>query len=450
MREVKKLHHLAIPIFFETLLFMVLRQADIIMLSQFDDRAAGAVGASFQLFGTMNIIFAIISAGTAVLVAQYVGAQNKVEIERVSSVSLAVNLIIGIILSLVIFIFADSILIALGVTDDLLLYASDYMKIAGGALFIQAVLNTLMAIIRSHGYTKESMKISVSMNILNVIGNAIFIFGLFGVPVLGVKGVAIATVGGKVFATIVAFIFLFKYVLPIDMFTHIMDKPILYFKKLFSFGFPAAMENMSYSLYQAAIMYVILNYLGDMAYITRTYVWTITWFVMVFAIAIGQANQIMIGQLIGSGKVDEAYDVGLKNFKIAMLLSVFASIALFLSARYLMRIYTSDQDIILLGASTLAVAAFSEPGRTFNIVFISGLRGAGDVYFPVVMAIFSMWGVGLVGAYVFGVVLGYGLPGIWMGLLIDEWFRGVCMLQRWRSRKWTGKAVVDKEVVEAV
>ncbi|MFW6269879.1 MAG: MATE family efflux transporter, partial [Bacillota bacterium] len=332
----------------------------------------------------------------------------------------------------------------------LLFYASDYMKIAGGALFIQAVLNTLMAIIRSHGYTKESMFISIAMNVLNVIGNALFIFGLFGVPVLGVKGVAIATVAGKIFATIAAFIFLFKYVLPINMFAHIMDKPVLYFKKLFSFGFPAAMENMSYSLFQAAIMYIILNYLGDMAYITRTYVWTITWFVMIFSISIGQASQIMIGQLMGSGKIDEAYSTGLKNFKKAMFLSVFASIALFAFARPLLGIYTNNQEIITLGISTIAVAAILEPGRSFNIVFISGLRGAGDVYFPVMMAIISMWGIGLVGAYIFGVVLGLGLPGIWMGLLIDEWFRGVCMLQRWKSRKWCTKAVVDLETAEAV
>ncbi len=80
MEKVKKLHNLAGPIFFEILLFMLLGVADIFMLSQFDDRAAGAVGAANQIIGNFNIIFAIISAGTAVLVAQNVGAKRKKEI----------------------------------------------------------------------------------------------------------------------------------------------------------------------------------------------------------------------------------------------------------------------------------------------------------------------------------------------------------------------------------
>ncbi|MFW6287239.1 MAG: MATE family efflux transporter [bacterium] len=450
MEKIKKLHQLAIPIFFETLLFMILGLADIFMLSQFDDRAAGAVGASYQLFGTLNIIFAIISAGTAVLVAQNVGAKKMIEVERVSSVSLVMNLIIGLILSVVMLFFADSILIRIGVTEDLLQYASIYMKIVGGAIFFQAILNTLMAIIRSHGYTKECMTISISMNIFNVIGDAVFIYGLFGAPVLGVKGVAIATTAGRILATIAAFVFMSKVVLPGNIFSHLLDKPLVHLKRLIKVGFPAAMENMSYSLAQMVIMSIILVNLGDQAYITRTYVWSITWFVMIFAISIGQANQIMIGQLIGADRIDEAYQTGLSNFKRSMIFSIIGGMILFFFGRHFIGIYTDNQEIIMLGASTLMVAAFLEPGRTFNVVLIFGLRGAGDVIFPVVMAVFSMWGIGVVGAYIFGVVLGYGLPGIWIGLLLDEWLRGLCMLHRWKSKKWSKKSLIEKEAAEAV
>jgi Na+-driven multidrug efflux pump len=89
------------------------------------------------------------------------------------------------------------------------------------------------------------------------------------------------------------------------------------------------------------------------------------------------------------------------------------------------------------------VDAFLEPGRNFNLVLINGLRGAGDVIFPVVMAVISMWGLGVLGGYIFGVVLGYGLPGIWLGLLLDEWIRGICMLWIWNSKKWVKKAMVN-------
>jgi putative MATE family efflux protein len=443
MEKRKSLFQLAGPIFIETLLFMLLGVADIFMLSQFDDRAAGAVGASNQVIGNLNIIFVIISAGTAVLVAQYVGAERKDEVERVSATSIAINLIIGLIISILMIILGKPILTRMGVTPDLMKYASEYITIVGGALFFQATLNTLTAIIRSHGFTKHTMLITMAMNIVNVIGDAIFIFGLFGAPVLGVKDVAIATTFSRMGATVVAFIFLHKRLLSTSMYKYLTEKPFIVFKKLFKIGFPAAMENMSYGLSQTALMSIILINLGEVSYITRTYVWTIIWFALLCALSIGQANQIMIGQLVGANKTEEAYQTGLKNFKIAMVFSVFGGIGLFFFGKVFVGLYTNNQEIILLGAATLAVDAFLEPGRTFNIVLISGLRGAGDVIFPVIMAVISMWGVGVLGGYLFGVVLGYGLPGIWMGLLLDEWFRGVCMLLRWRSKKWTQKALVN-------
>ncbi|WP_018247623.1 MATE family efflux transporter [Orenia marismortui] len=442
MEKRKNLYQLAGPIFIEILLFMLLGVADIFMLSQFDDRAAGAVGASNQLIGNLNLIFVIISAGTAVLVAQNVGAKRRDEVEKVSAVSLAMNLIVGIIISISMIFFGDQILIKIGVTPDLMKYASEYITIVGGALFFQAILNTLTAIIRSHGYTKETMIITVIMNIINIFGDAVFIFGLLGVPVLGVKGVAIATTFSRICATIAAFIFLFKKILSIKMFSHLNERPLIVLKKLFKIGFPAAMENMSYSLSQTVLMSIILINLGESAYITRTYVWTIVSFAMLFSIAIGQANQIMIGQLVGAREIEEAYQTGLKNFKIAMIFSVLGGIILFFFGQRFMSFYTQTDSIIMLGAVTLMVDAFLEPGRNFNIVLINGLRGAGDVIFPVVMAIISMWGIGVLGGYFFGIVLGYGLPGIWVGLLLDEWFRGICVLFRWRSRRWTKKALL--------
>jgi len=442
MEKRKSLYQLAGPIFIEILLFMLLGVADIFMLSQFDDRAAGAVGASNQVIANLNLIFVIISAGTAVLVAQNVGAKRNDEVERVSAISLAVNLLIGMVISIIMIFSGDYILLKIGLTSDLMKYASEYITIVGGALFFQAILNTLTAIIRSHGYAKQSMIITVIMNIINICGDAIFIFGLFGAPVLGVKGVAIATTFSRICATIVAFVFLFKKLLPLTIFSHLKERPVRVLKKLFKIGFPSAMENMSYNLAQTVLMSIILVNFGEMSYITRTYAWMIGWFVMLFSIAIGQASQIMVGHLVGANEIEQAYETGLKNFKISMVFTVIGSIFIFFFGKYLIGFYTDDSQIIILGTSVLMIDAFLEPGRNFNVVLINTLRGAGDVIFPVVMAIISMWGVAVLGGYFFGIVLGYGLPGIWLGMTCDEWIRGICMFFRWRSRRWTKKSMV--------
>jgi len=437
MERQKRLVKLAGPIFIELLLSLLLGIVDIFMLSQYDDRAAGAVGASNQIINNLNLIFAIISAGTAVLVAQNVGAKKQEEIEKVSAVSLVVNLIIGIIISTIMIIFGKSILQGIGVSPDLMHYAYEYTFIVGGALFVQAVLNTLLAIIRSHGYTKQSMFITGIMNIVNIIGDAVFIFGWFGMPVLGVKGVALATTFSKICAVIAAFTFLVRSVLSVKMFNRLKEHSIHILKELFRIGFPAAMENMSYSLSQTVLMSIILINLGDIAYITRTYVWQISWIACIFVLAVGQANQIIIGQLVGAGEIEEAYKTGFNNLKIGMAFAIMGAFILFFFGKTLTSVFSKNPAIIVLGGATLMVDAFLEPGRVFNVVLINGLRGAGDVIFPVVMAMISMWSFGVLGGYIFSVVLGYGLPGIWMGMVIDEWFRGICMIFRWKSRKWT-------------
>lgn len=96
----KKLHQLAIPILIESLLFMLLGVADIFMLSNYSDWAAGAVGAANQFIGNMHLLFAIVSTGTAVLVAQNVGARRYKAVEKVASVALVLNFFLGLIIGL--------------------------------------------------------------------------------------------------------------------------------------------------------------------------------------------------------------------------------------------------------------------------------------------------------------------------------------------------------------
>ncbi len=82
------------------------------------------------------------------------------------------------------------------------------------------------------------------------------------------------------------------------------------------------------------------------------------------------------------------------------------------------------------------LTALVEPGRAFNAVVISSLRAAGDVNFPVFIGILSMWGVSVPVAYILGIYFGFGLAGIWIAFIVDEWLRGVLMLWRWRQGKW--------------
>lgn len=436
------LFKLAWPIFLEMLLMICLGVVDVYILSICNDAAAGAVEATHQILWNIFLLFVIVSSGTSILVAQNVGARNQEEIGRISLVSLTTNLVVGLLASALVLFNSKQILISMGISEVLFDYSFTYLKIVGGFMFLDALLLSSDAILKSHGYTKQCLIITASMNVVNVIGASLFGLGLLGMPALGVEGVAIATVVSKGVAICASFGFLFTRILKVDIFKHLVKFPVEELKRLFKVGFPSAMENMSYSLSQTLLMSIIIVNLGSEAYIARTYAWSICKFAFLFSLAIGQANLIMIGQLIGAKKFVQADIEGMKNFKISFLIACITGMIIFSLGRQFIGIFTTNANVVTLGALILAIDGFLEPGRTFNLVLINGLRGAGDVIYPVVIAIISMWSINVGLGYYLGVVLGYGLPGIWTAMLLDEWLRGLCMLYRWKSKAWMEKVLV--------
>ena len=447
----KKLSLLKIstPILFEMLLFMLLGVADTFMLSHYgtiemSTMSVDAVGMSNQIINNVNILFAFISAGTAVLIAQNIGAQNKREIKRIATVSLGMNLIIGILFSILLLWQGKALLSLLGLEGERLILGTKYITIVGGFIMIQALLNTVTAIIRSHGDTHITLRVTIAMNIMNVIGDAIFIYGLFGAPVLGVTGVAIATTASRFVALCILLIVLFKHYIEFSDLKLLLLRPFEEIKMLLKIGVPAAMENMSYSVSQTVILSLIMTNLTETAFTTRIYASQISWFILLFGAAIGQGTQIMIGQYVGAGQFEKAYKTGLKNFRIAFSLTIVLSLGLYLFGAQLIGLYTTDPKIIKLGATILIVDAILEPGRTSNLVIINGLRGAGDVFFPVIVGILFMWGIAVGLGYFFAVHLDLGLVGFWIGMALDEWLRGLVMLLRWKSGIWKTKVMVKR------
>lgn len=431
----KEILRLTWPIFVETMLFMILGTVDTLMLSKYSDNAVAAVGVSNQIVWFINLIFAVITTGTAILCAQYRGAENKDGMSVVATISLIINGVLGIILSIVIVFNSRAVLNLLNVPADIMGYAADYLVIVGGAAFIQALITTIAAIIRSHGFTKVTMKITLVMNIINLLGNYVLIYGKFGFPAMGVRGSALATSVSRGVALIAAFIILIKYVDRNISIKKLKPFPYDVLKKLLKIGIPSAGEQISYNTSQLVITYFI-TMLGSEALATKSYVGNITMLTMVFSISIGQGTSILIGKEVGAKRYKEAYELALHTLKTALIISFFAALLCAIFGRALLSIFTSNMNIVELGAKLLIIDWILELGRVFNLVIINALRAAGDVKFPVYCGILSMWGVAVVVSYSLGIKLGLGLIGIWIAFTMDEWIRGILMIHRWKGKKW--------------
>lgn len=434
-----KLFSLAWPLFIETALFMLLGFIDVYILSGYDDLAASSVNTANQTVSIITIVFNILSTASAVMISQYLGAKKRESASLVAALSIAMQLFFGVIVSAVFLLFNRPMLSLIGADGQILEFASQYLSIVGGSIFLQAFMSSVSVIIRNHGMTKITMFVSLGMNLMNTLMDLIM------VPRMGVEGAAIATcvsraIGGAVFALI-----LFTKIEKPSIFRMLRPFPFDQLKAMLKVGVPSAMETFFYNLSQLVITSIVLNCLSQNELIAKTYVQNITMLFYLFAMSIGQASQIMIGHLVGAGEFDEAYRQGYRSHRAALIITAFSCATGVLLRAQLAGIFTDNAEVIRICSDILLMNCVLELGRTTNLVVIACMRGAGDVYFPTACAIFSNWLLSVLGSYLLAVVCGMGIYGMWIALAADECVRGALMLIRWKSGKWRSKRVVKDQ-----
>lgn len=435
----QNLFSITIPIFLELLLVTIVGNIDIIMLGHFSDQAVGAVGGMGQILIIQNTILSFICLGTTILMTQYIGAQNKKSIKEVVSVSIILNLSIGIFLGLLYFFAWEWILIQIKLPPHLREIGTNYFRLVGGFCIFQSISLTSAAILKSYGNTKPMLYINVGINLLNILGNGMFIFGWFNMPILGVTGVGISTVFSRFIGAIVAIVVMTRFIN--FKFKDLKEFTVQKVKQILSIGIPTAGEHLTWSLSQLVIL-AMVNTMGTVEIAARTYLALISSFIMIFSIALGQGTAIQVGQLVGAGEKERAYIRCLKSLKLSFAAAFLVSILVYLFRYQIMKIFTIDDEVIKIAAKVFPWLVFIETGRTFNIVVINALHAAGDIKFPMFLGCFVMVGVAVPLSWFLGLRLGWALIGIWIANGMDEWIRGFAMLWRWRSKRWLSKSFV--------
>jgi len=435
------LYHLTWPIFLEVFLFMLMGIADTFMLSALSDDAVSGVGTANQYIHIAILVLEVVGNGAAIVVAQYLGSKRYIEASKISALAVTLNLGLGLLMSAGYLLFANRMMAAMNLQGDVLDYAQHYLSIVGGAIFLQAIINSLAAIIRVHGWTKQTMYVSLGMNIVHIAGNYLLIFGKFGFPELGVQGAAISSVISRFLALIVFFWLLYQVMEYRIKFNYYISLSKEYIRKILSIGIPSAFEQVMYQACQIVFLYYA-TYLGAETLAARQYANNISMFTYLFAIAIGMGTAIIVGRYVGGNEQEEAYQRVWKSVKSALIFTVIMVILIMVFRNQLIGLFTEDAQVIQIAASVLLLSILLETGRTMNIVIISSLRAAGDAKFPVIIGAFSMVMMSLPLGYFFVFYLNMGLPGIWLAIATDEWTRAVIMYFRWKSRAWEKYALV--------
>lgn len=442
--EISSLLKLTWPIFVQTFLNFVAGFVDTFMLSRYSDNVVGAVGLANQIINIVILLLGMIGSGAVILISQNLGASNRKMADEIAKISVTLNLVIGLVLSIILFGFRYFILKIMNCPDDFMQYSQSYIAIVGGAMFIKAVFLIMSSVMLSYGHSKSPMIISVVVNVLNFIGNYLVIFRpIENFPEFGVAGVAASTVISQGIGTVVLYFILVKKV-KIKLFGNALRYKRENYAKILKLGVTVSAEQVLYNLSQLAITFII-SFIGATALSTRVYTNTIIWMTSIPVYSIGIGTQIIVARLIGEGKKETANEVCFQSLKIGLFVTTSISLIVYVCAKFIFGFFTSNEDIISLGVTLLFITIFMYPGKVFNTVIGSSLRAVGDVMYPVYLSIIFMCCISIPVAYLLGIHWKLGLAGIWLVFLGDELIRGMLMLFRWKSRKWDKKSLIKEE-----
>lgn len=433
---------LALPILAELVLRNLMGTVNVFLLSSYSDGAVAAVGVANQVMNVVTIAFNVISAGTAVVVNQALGGERYREAAHIAMNALTVGVGLGLVVSGVMVAGAPTFMTLLGLEQDLMADGVTFLRLVGGSSVFMGASTMISTLFRCYGNARIPMYVVIFTNILNILGSYVVIFRPFETPLVGVQGVAIVRVCSEALGLCFAVVMLLRSSFGFRA-ADMLKFEAGQLKRILSIGFMSGAEGISYTLGQVVTTGFITAF-GAAALSAKVYVQNVDYYAYVIGLSIGQATQIMAGHMMGAGEFDKAFHFINKNHRYVCACNVTFGVLLFLAAPWVIGLFSSDPEVLSIAKTLLFIDIFIHFARSFNHTHNYGLRGAGYVVIPAIIAASSIWlfNVGL--GWVFAVGLQWGIPGLWVGQAVDEWVRGICTCTLWQTRKWEKKVVVGK------
>ncbi|MBW7473697.1 MATE family efflux transporter [Paenibacillus oenotherae] len=422
------------PIMIEMMLQFMLGTADTLMVSRISNDAVAVVGIANQFFNAVVILFSLVCGGAGILISQKLGSGKAGEARTIGVMSVSLTAVIGIGVSILLATSSHTFAAILQVPDNLKEMSYTYLSIVGGGIILLALNLSLSSAVRSTGDTRSPMYISIGMNVLHVILNYAFIFGAFGFPKWGLFGIAVSTVISRFVAL------LFQY----WMFRQSFGTPIAVrefaafnrklLKEIVKIGWPLSINGASWTISQVVIFSIVAS-MGALPLAARTYMNTMESFAFLFGWSLALAVQIRIAHLYGAGRHKEAYFSAYRVLGFGILIVLANTLLLIVFRSPIISTFTKDEWIIEMVVALLWLNLALQPGKMLNMALGQSLMAIGDGRYVMVIALASMWIVAVGLSFTLGIGLEWGLYGIYVGMILDEYIRGILCFFRWRKHR---------------
>lgn len=425
----KDLIRLIVPLIIEQFLAVTVGMAGTIMVSGAGESAVSGVSLVDSINILLITVFASLATGGAVVVAQFIGQKNKEKACEAADQLLLSAGIISIMIMVLALVGNSTILrLVFGNVDQSIMdSAVAYFMITALSYPFLAIYNSCAALFRAMGNSKISMYVSLLMNVINIVGNAILIYGFS----MGAAGVAWSATISRSVAAVIMYLLLRNQ----NNLVHFSRKIVFHFKKdlikkILAIGVPNSLENGMFQVGKILVLSLTTSF-GSVAIAANAVSNTVAAFACLPGSAMGLALITVVGQCVGANNYKQA-----RKYTKQLLLAAY--------------IIMGVLNLLVLAAAPLIVTWFQLSAETAKVTrwlisyhsiccmiiwpasfaLPNALRAANDVKFTMVIAIFSMWTWRIAFSYVLGQYFGLGVKGIWIAMTVDWLFRAICFIHR--------------------
>ena len=430
----KEIVRLALPIALQQFMTALVGACDAIMLGKLSQDAMSAVSLATQVTFVFNLFMFAFMAGENMFVAQYYGKGDYTGISQVFSLVTKICGCIAVVFLAGTLFFSEQLMRILTNEETLIVLGSEYLRVIGISYVFSGIAQTFLAIMKNCGAVNMSTLINGVMVILNIVLNAVFIFGLSGFPKMGIKGAALATV----LATVVQFLWSVGYVLcrirAVKFSLRSCEKKL--FGRFWQKTVPLLINNLAWGI--GFSMYsVIMGHLGTDAVAANGIANISKNLVVCFCLGLGNAGSIIVGNRLGADRLQEAKEVGETLTKTAIIAGIVSGLVLIALSPFITKMVDLTPTARGYLQKMLLICSYYIAGKSVNCMTIGGIFAAGgDSKFGMLCDSVTLWCITVPLGCICAFILKLPVMVVYFVLNLDEIIKLPVVYKHYKKYKW--------------
>lgn len=425
-----KFSSLVFPKLFEIIILYVLNTVNTFMLSGYTGEAVAAVNLSAQILNLATTLITMVTTGAMIITSIELGKRNREAAGEICGTAFIVVIALSLIIGMILAIFSKQFLLYMNAEPEVLSLGINYLRLMGFFLFLTTFMSMFNNFLICNGYSSCVFISGIICNVLSITFGYTVLYSGIKLPIHPVTALALASATARLVGLIVSLTFFRQKKCPfiIGFIPRIMGK-------IFKFGVPAGMNGFSYTMSQTITTGIIAAQ-GLTTLNTKIYVSSLFIYAYCVSAAIGSANSILTGRYKGRQNYDSMVRMNNQNIRIAIFFNFLISTMLYIFHKPLIGLFTTNPEIISLAGKIMLLDIIVECSRGVNNVLDQSLNANGDVKTVLTISACACWGFSVLFSYILAIRLNMGLVGIWIAFILDEAFKAISYLIRWKRGKW--------------